>query len=94
MNSIQSVTTTIVMIIGPSQLIVYGHKINILHEQTLWLQEVSSELDADITSAMERDIKSVSSLRLGAVAKIWAERVAWEVSVSGVELLGEVVAVS
>lgn len=59
------------MIIGPSQL-----KINILHKQTLWLQEVSSEVDAaGITSAIERDIKSVLSLRLGAVAEIWAERV-------------------
>lgn len=43
---------------------------------------------------MERDIKSVLSLRLGAVAEIWAERVdeePWEVSVSGIQLLGEVV---
>ena len=83
------------MIIGPSQP--YGHNINIIHKQTLWLQEVSSELDAGITSAMERDIKSVLSLRLGAVAEIWAERVdeePWDVSVSGgIELLGEVVGV-
>ena len=76
------------MIIGPSQL-----KINILHKQTLWLQK---SLDvAGITSAIERDIKSVLSLRLGAVTEIWAERVdeePWEIDVSGgVELLREVV---
>lgn len=61
------------------------------HKQILKLQAVSSELDAGMTRAMERDVKSWLSLR--AAAKIWAERAdktLWEVIVSGdVELLLE-----